>query len=325
MNPLEIHMHVARGSGREVGEISPLAAELTELANQARDAEEQKPAIVSATEQQVQIGFRAEQQGAAERRELAIEHVTQKFNAFVEYLAAHDANSTGGDTPMTAALEGAMVFYDEEAQEAYITGEDGSSIPELDFRGRNLTGEFPIPKELRLDVLRLGLNDLTGIKELPSCLRELNCMANGIKNLPELPFGLTALYCSDNKLRNLPELPAGLATLSCRYGELTSLPGLPSRLIDLDCDGNRLASLPELPDGLIELNCRDNLLATMPDLPTTLRKICCSGNHLSDLPTILPPNLSELDCSDNKISRRKKKGILKRLQSDQLHFRKVVL
>jgi tetratricopeptide (TPR) repeat protein len=32
MNPLEIHKHVAQSSGREVGEISPLAAELTELA-----------------------------------------------------------------------------------------------------------------------------------------------------------------------------------------------------------------------------------------------------------------------------------------------------
>jgi hypothetical protein len=36
MDPLEIHKHVAQSSGREVGDISPLSAELIELANEAR-------------------------------------------------------------------------------------------------------------------------------------------------------------------------------------------------------------------------------------------------------------------------------------------------
>lgn len=37
MNPLEIHKHVAQSSGRKVGDVSPLSAELIQLAEEAKD------------------------------------------------------------------------------------------------------------------------------------------------------------------------------------------------------------------------------------------------------------------------------------------------
>jgi Leucine-rich repeat (LRR) protein len=239
MNPLEIHNHVAKSSGRDVGDISPLTAELTALASQAQadTTHIQLPGAVA----NVQRGLSElaqEQREAVEQRERAMEIAQRHLDDFIEYLQGFDVN----EGKLQPLLE-ARVIYNEDTEEAYIAQQDGETIEKLYLSACSLTGELPLPKELRL--------------------AKLDCDDNQLTSLPELPVTLTRLSCSDNQLTSLPDLPDTLETLYCRYNQLTSLPELPATLKKLYCDFNQLTSLPELPVTLTVLDCHANLLSAL--------------------------------------------------------------
>jgi len=64
---------------------------------------------------------------------------------------------------------------------------------------------------------------------------------------------------------------------------------------------NKLTELPELPETLITLLCARNNLHSLPTiLPPNLKDLECSYNQLQVLPE-LPKSLEILECSDNQL------------------------
>jgi hypothetical protein len=83
VNPLEIHKHVARSSGREVGDVSPLAAELSALAYDASQAPQSVPSHVSDFEQTIEVAKEESRDYMAEFKEgfdQRISAIAESFN-----------------------------------------------------------------------------------------------------------------------------------------------------------------------------------------------------------------------------------------------------
>jgi hypothetical protein len=261
MNPLEIHKHVAQSSGREVGEISPLAAELTELANQAEKNGTETPQAASGVEHEVQLQeaeWRAEAAArraeAAARREAAIEHAQSGLDELKDYLRRHGL----GMNALAARVGDIEIRYDEEVGEASITRTDGEPM-KLFLPNDQLSGILPLPPELNIAVLSCEGGGLEGISCFPETLKVVNCRKNVLTDLPPLPDSLTELRCDHNRLTALPPLPEGLITLSCQVNKVAALPDLPDSLEYLYCGINELTSMPELPPDLEKLYAGANL------------------------------------------------------------------
>ena len=96
---------------------------------------------------------------------------------------------------------------------------------ELNLIWLGLTGELPLPKQLRIS--------------------SLDCHNNQLTTLPDLPQSLTRLWCYENELTILPDLPQSLTVLECDNNQLTTLPALHYGLTELVCGGNQLTTLPD--------------------------------------------------------------------------------
>ncbi len=101
--------------------------------------------------------------------------------------------------------------------------------------------------------------------------KTLNVDGLRITGLPELPSDLKVLQCSYTQLTSLPTLPPTLTRLECAYTRLTKLPVLPSGLLSLVCYGTPLVEPLNLPYGLACLSCNFEKLIELQELPPYLR------------------------------------------------------
>ena len=138
--------------------------------------------------------------------------------------------------------------------------------------------------------------------KLPKKLTDLHCNNNYLGMLPPLPDSLYIIECSDNFLHSLPLLPKRIHDIIVQSNYLDSLPNLPVSLERLVCDNNRLYSLPPIPSQLKELFCGNNFIHQLPTLPTTIIRLECWVNPIHSLPNPLPPNIIDLECSNDSLS-----------------------
>ena len=144
---------------------------------------------------------------------------------------------------------------------------------------------------------------------IPTSVRELSLIANGIKVLPEglVPQGITRLWLADNALTALPKATADwtqLEYLNLDRNRLTALPDLSrTRLRWLRLNGNRLTALPPLPHTVERLYLADNALPAVPVKPAALRHLVLAGNPIKTVPDDLGAGLEWLDLSRTQITR----------------------
>lgn len=158
-------------------------------------------------------------------------------------------------------------------------------------------GWFPANRPwAKITILRLSMNTLISLPDLPEGLTELHVQNNRLTHLPRLPATLITLRCEYNFLTSLPPLPEGLEALSCAHNLLQTLPPIPESLKCLGFPNNQIATLGTLPQGLKMLWCSHNLLEDLPDLPASLKILACHQNPLCDrgiCPGRLPPKTLE--------------------------------
>lgn len=144
---------------------------------------------------------------------------------------------------------------------------------------------------------------------IPSSVRKLSLIANGIKVLPEglVPQGITRLWLADNALTDLPKAASDWTQLeyfNLDRNRLTALPDLSrTRLRWLRLNGNRLTALPSLPHTVERLYLADNALMEVPAKPAALRHLILAGNPIKTIPDDFGAGLEWLDLSRTQITR----------------------
>ena len=137
-----------------------------------------------------------------------IQKAHEDLESFRGYLRDHQLS----DDAINQRLGELEIFYDESSQSAVIARPDrqpfGLNLAEL-----GLTGELPLPKQLRISSLNCSSNQLTALPDLPDSLTVLYCSHNLLTTLPVLPQSLTRLWCFNNELTTLPDLPQSLTRL----------------------------------------------------------------------------------------------------------------
>ena len=181
--------------------------------------------------------------------ELEIQAEIQKAHEDLESFRGYLRDHQLSDDAINQRLGELEIFYDESSQSAVIARPDRQPF-ELNLAELGLTGELPLPKQLRISSLYCDNNQLTTLPVLPQSLTELDCGNNQLTTLPDLPQSLTVLWCGKNQLTALPDLPQRLTALSCPSNLLTALPDLPQSLTELNCGYNRLT--PEAKQAVIE-------------------------------------------------------------------------
>ena len=167
----------------------------------------------------------------------------------------------------------------------------------------------PLTQEVTALHLRaIGAERVAGLR-IPSSVRELSLIANGITALPEdfVPQGITRLWLADNALNALPKSAADwiqLEYLNLDRNRLRALPDLSrTRLRWLRLNGNRLTALPPLPHSVERLYLADNAFADVPEKPAALRHLVLAGNPIKTVPDDLGVGLEWLDLSRTQITR----------------------
>jgi hypothetical protein len=135
-----------------------------------------------------------------------------------------------------------------------------------------------------LEVINLGINDLTGIESF-HLLSHLNCTQNNLTNINvSQNTALQYLYCGLNNLNSLNlSQNIGLKKLSCSLNNLTVLDlSYNPFLTDLWCDENQISNLDiNQNNSLIFLNCYKNQLQTL-DVShcANMGELYCGTNQL---------------------------------------------
>jgi Leucine-rich repeat (LRR) protein len=117
------------------------------------------------------------------------------LKVFIEYLKAHNLS----DTDIQDRLGELEVYYDQATNQAVIARADHKPF-ELILCYLDLTGELSLPKQLLVNKLDCGYNQLQTLPELPAGLIELWCSDNQLQTLPKLPDSLTMLWRDNNPL-----------------------------------------------------------------------------------------------------------------------------
>ena len=158
----------------------------------------------------------------------------------------------------------------------------------------------------QIDVQRLGISNLTGIKYF-TALTYLNCNENKLTSLDLSGCTeLKGLICYNNQLAELDvSKNTALESLYCSENQLRSLDvSKNTALGSLYCSGNRLTSLDLSQNtNLKSLYCSENQLTSL-DLSknTKLNQLYCSTNQLTSLDLSQNTNLKSLYCSENQLT-----------------------
>ena len=150
----------------------------------------------------------------------------------------------------------------------------------FDTNNDNVLSSDEIAGVTQIDVQRLGISNLTGIKYF-TALTSLHCYNNDLTSLDVSDCtALTYLDCSDNRLTSLDvSKNTELGWLNCSENQLRSLDvSKNTALGSLYCSGNRLTSL----------DLSQN---------TNLKSLYCSANQLTSLDVSQNTKLRVLDCS----------------------------
>jgi hypothetical protein len=94
-----------------------------------------------------------------------------------------------------------------------------------------------------------------------------------------------------------------LKSLSFSQGNITSIKNIPNKLKKLEVPENLLIKIEDLPNSLEHLNINHNYLNDLAfdDLPVDLKYVNISHNYFERI-DMLPPNIEEFNCSNNKIT-----------------------
>lgn len=97
--------------------------------------------------------------------------------------------------------------------------------------------------------------------------------------------------------------PFKIKSLSFTAGNITSLKNIPTGLKLLEIPENLLITIDDLPSSLEHLNIYHNYLndLTFDDLPKLLKHINISHNYFDRI-DVLPSNLEEFNCSNNRLT-----------------------
>eukprot|EP00834_Sanchytrium_tribonematis_P006951 NODE_567_length_5957_cov_0.651588.p1 type:complete len:432 gc:universal NODE_567_length_5957_cov_0.651588:2564-1269(-) len=164
---------------------------------------------------------------------------------------------------------------------------------------------------------------------LPSQLIEFGASSNQLTGLPaSLPNSITDLYLESGKFTQVPPLPASLNNLFMYDNLVTQFPKSfpsPSYILDFDLNQNLITgtipnNLPNsikylylsanvlqgaipnsLPSKLFDLDLSENQLSVLPtSFPVGTQRISIGGNLFTTLPSF-PPNIQQMNISDNLI------------------------
>ena len=150
----------------------------------------------------------------------------------------------------------------------------------FDTNNDNVLSSDEIAGVTQIDVQRLGISNLTGIKYF-TALEKLECYSNQLTKLDVSGCtALTYLHCSENQLTSLD------VSKNTALGSLY-------------CSGNRLTSLDLSQNTkLNQLYCSDNQLTSLDvSKNTELGWLYCSANQLTSLDVSKKTELRVLDCS----------------------------
>lgn len=149
-----------------------------------------------------------------------------------------------------------------------------------------------------LDLNDRGVNDLSGIEQLP-ILEWLRLERNELTNIDTSKFpNLIALFCNDNKIKELDVSNMdNLMYFDCSNNLLTNINvSKNTNLIYLWCSGNELTELNTNSNGeLYELYCFDNKLTKL-DVRNNkdLETVQCYDNYMGQNPETAIVGLSEI-------------------------------
>lgn len=106
--------------------------------------------------------------------------------------------------------------------------------------------------------------------------------------------------------------PFKIKSLKFNAGNITSLKNIPPGLKILEIPENLLVKVENLPSSLVELNIDHNYIDDLEfdDLPKALTHINISHNYFDTIDK-LPPNLEELNCSNNRLTYINLQGLKK--------------
>lgn len=194
------------------------------------------------------------------------------------------------------------------------------------------------------------LNPQTGLVDV---VGNFDCKDQNLTDFKGVRFGSVSGHfnCSNNQLTSLEEAPKSVGlNFDCPNNRLTSLEGAPQRVgLGFDCSNNRLTSLEGAPQSVANsfyclknqltslegappsvggyFNCTNNRLTSLKGAPKSVGLgFDCSNNNLTSLEGA-PQKLeytSFLHCSDNPISEKSIKGVLRRMSKKAISLEQAV-
>ena len=127
-------------------------------------------------------------------------------------------------------------------------------------------------------------NPIPIINGIPESVNTFACVQCGTTVINSLPSFLDVLYIGINQLTNLPSLPQSLQIIDCSDNLLDSLPQLPNALSVLVCNNNPIYCLPFLPNSFNQLYAGGTHISCIPNHPINFNlsdigfTICDSSN-----------------------------------------------
>jgi hypothetical protein len=195
---------------------------------------------------------------------------------------------------ITANLIAQSTYVPDDIFESYLETHNSAGIPvsmgNPTSMGNGISNDnYVLTSRINtvavLQVINLGINDLTGIESF-DLLSNLNCSQNNLVSVNvSQNAALQIFYCSYNNLTSLnTSQNIALKDLRCSLNELTDLDlSNNPQLTELWCDANQISNL----------NISENNL---------LIRLICSGNQLQNLDVSHCSNLGELGCSSNQLN-----------------------
>ena len=173
------------------------------------------------------------------------------------------------------------------------------------------------------------LNPQTGLVDVGG---NFDCKDQNLTDFKGVRFGSVSGHfdCPNNRLTSLEGAPQRVGlTFDCSNNRLTSLEGAPQSVVSgFYCLNNQLTSLEGAPPSVRGyFQCSYNTLTSLKGAPKSVGLgFDCSNNNLTSLEGA-PQKLeytSFLHCSDNPISEKSIKGVLRRMSKKAISLEQAV-